>query len=94
MNIKKKILSLAVIAGLTFSCVPQANATAKGCGGGVVLLVTGLTSMFPIACTADWYNEDPTYARAAVLGCVTIGFILANVGIMALFDSHYDSFKR
>lgn len=26
MNIKKKALSLAVIAGLTFSCVPQAQA--------------------------------------------------------------------
>lgn len=28
MNIKKKILSLAVITGLTFSCVPQAQANA------------------------------------------------------------------
>lgn len=28
MNIKKKILAFAVVAGLTFSCVPQAQANA------------------------------------------------------------------
>lgn len=78
MNIKKQVLSLAVIAGLTFSCVPQVNASTaskanKVENGFVNGVVNGMLQCATIAMAANAFFNDSTYTLPALgLLCASI----------------------
>ena len=78
MNIKKTALSLAIIAGLSLSCVPQAQATGTGMVASM-LITAGAT----ISAVSHLNFTDIGFVDGLCLLSITTG---ALVGILGLLD--------